>query len=309
MYTEFFNFEVDKKNEKNDIIRNEYTALFVEKITNLYKIKSEKIKMRSELITLMCLVNGHVGCTYNKEKDKLIFGMGNFTSAMDEDGFKEYTFTTLDGKQTYSGKVGEDILVLSWFDICIKPIYMLKRYCDMLAKIDVSMELLTLYTRLLPIPIVRDDQEQKSLETVLDGIYSGVRKVFKREQYADLFDTSAKTKENNTLDITSPQATVYIQNLSRFHDEMVIRICLEFGIHITARDKGAQLNENELNAFQDYSALSSSDTWENIQRFKQECKDVFAVEIEIEKESFVTTNDEIRKEKNSHDDIKRDIQK
>ena len=64
---------------------------------------------------------------------------------------------------------------------------------------------------------------------------------------------------------------------------------MEHGIVVTSRDKGAQLNESELNAFADYSAISADDTYNNLIRFANDCKEIFNIDVSVSKKEFTTT--------------------
>lgn len=266
-----------------------YFNLLLEKIGNLYDIKGD-IVTQSAHILQMGYINGHCGCAKLKD-GKYYVGIGSFTGNIMPNGLmKEYTITYPNG-EVISGEVGKDIVIFNWYNTYRSNLLFEKTTSNLLTETDISIKYLIMNSRLCPIPIVENEQEKKSLEEVLKKMYDGIPLIFKRRQKSDIFEQGQNVKQ--TLDITQPNAMIYLQNLSRFRDELIIRWCMEHGIVVTSRDKGAQLNESELNAFADYSAISADDTYNNLIRFASDCKNIFNIDVEVSRKNFTNTNDSI----------------
>lgn len=285
MLVNFFkNREISK-----DFSENMYFNLLIEKIGNLYDIKGD-IATQSAHILQMAYINGHCGCARLKD-GKYYVGIGSFTGNIMPNGLmKEYTITYPNG-DVISGEVGKDIVIFNWYNTYMPSLLFEKITANLLSETDISIKYLIMNSRLCPIPIVENETEQKSLEEVLKKMYDGVPLIFKRKQKSDIFEQGQNVKQ--TLDITQPNAMIYLQNLSRFRDEIIIRWCMEHGIVVTSRDKGAQLNESELNAFADYSAISADDTYNNLLRFASDCKNIFNIDVEVTRKNFTNTNDSV----------------
>lgn len=297
MLVNFFkNIEISK-----DFSENMYFNLLLEKIGNLYDIKGD-IATQSAHILQMAYINGHCGCAKLKD-GKYYVGIGSFTGNIMPNGLmKEYTITYPNG-DVISGEVGKDIVIFNWYNTYSSNLLFEKTTSNLLTETDISIKYLIMNSRLCPIPIVENEQEKKSLEDVLKKMYDGIPLIFKRKQKSDIFEQGQNVKQ--TLDITQPNAMIYLQNLSRFRDELIIRWCMEHGIVVTSRDKGAQLNESELNAFADYSAISADDTYNNLLRFASDCKNIFNIDVEVARKNFTNTDDSVStkedKEVNNND--------
>lgn len=131
------------------------------------------------------------------------------------------------------------------------------------------------------------------MEKVLENLFNGTRKIFKRTTASGLFGDNVANRQN-TLDLTNPQASTYMQNLSRFHDELILRICLEFGVYVSSRDKGSQMNNRELSAFADYCAITSDDTYNQFLKAFRKIKEIFGVDITCTPKAFVYTEKDVK---------------
>lgn len=288
----YANFE-DETKQKLRIA--EYQKALLEKVSNLYTIDCEEIATPDFMILQYAFLNGHCGLTKLSD-GKYHAGIGQYTGTnLNPEGLlDEYTITFANG-ETYTGKVGKDVVVLWWNNLAGSQSEMLGRYAYMLADTDCSMVYNIKYSRVCPIPIVENDIEENSMKEVINNLFNGVTKIFKRSNVTDLLGANAN-KQNNTLDLTQPQTAVYLQNLSRFHDEWIIRACLEFGVYVSARDKGAQLNDKELDAFADYCAISADDTYNRLKDFATECERVFGISVSVAPKAFVYTEKDVANE-------------
>ena len=261
----------------------------LEKIGKLYDIKGDSATQSAHILQ-MAYINGHCGCAKLKD-GKYYVGIGSFTGNIMPNGLmKEYTISYPNG-EIINGEVGKDIAIFNWYNTYRSNLLFEKTTSNLLTETDISIKYLIMNSRLCPIPIVENDTEEKSIKEVLKKMYDGVPLVFKRRQKSDIFEQVQNVKQ--TLDITQPNAMIYLQNLSRFRDELIIRWCMEHGIVVTSRDKGAQLNESELNAFADYSAISADDTYNNLLRFASDCKNIFNIDVEVSRKNFTNTNDSV----------------
>lgn len=150
---------------------------------------------------------------------------------------------------TNGGKAGEldikDTVVCfnnaRWF-----PTYMtINRFANMLAETDKSIDILTIFSRLLPMPIAETDNQKKEIENAIDDVIEGENKVIK----------SAQLRGVDSLQLLDPDQIKNMECLSRLHDELIKRACSELGLSITTKDKGAQLSIEELDSFGQYDAI------------------------------------------------------
>lgn len=128
-----------------------------------------------------------------------------------------------------------------WF-----PTYMtINRFASMLAETDKSIDILTIFSRLLPIPIAETDRQYKELNNTIHEIIEGKPNAIK----------SAQLRGVEKVDLLNPDQIKNMECLSRLHDELIKRACSELGLSITTKDKGAQLSIEELDSFGQYDAI------------------------------------------------------
>lgn len=128
-----------------------------------------------------------------------------------------------------------------WF-----PTYMtINRFANMLAETDKSIDILTIFSRLLPMPIAETNNQKTELENAIDDVIEGKNKVIK----------SAQLRGVECVNLLDPDQIKNMECLSRLHDELIKRACSELGLSITTKDKGAQLSIEELDSFGQYDAI------------------------------------------------------
>lgn len=272
----------------------EYTEEFLDKVANLYNIKLNiKLYNRdvSDLLTIAYCTGMSVLAPY---KDGYVIGVGTYVGTLMPDGRMDKVKVALKNGEVFEKPV-EEVAVFEWNNLRTPRTMWSSRFANKLADVDVSLDYNVLYSRLCPIPVVDTDNEKKSLETVMENLFNGVMKVFKR---TTTFDRLAGGRGTEILNLTQPEASNYIQNLSSIHDEYIIRVCLELGICLNSKDKKAQVNNKELGAFSDYACLSGKSQQRQLELFAQDCERL-GITCEWSASPCVYTEDDIIREFNS----------
>lgn len=115
-----------------------------------------------------------------------------------------------------------------------------------------------------------------------------MKNIFKRSISKDVFNNGVQ--KSDKLDLTQPQASQYLQNLSRFWEEWLTRLYMEHGIIISTKDKGAQLSEKELDAFKSYAEMPATDQYNELIDFIERCKNTFGIDCSVTKRNYVSTD-------------------
>lgn len=298
----------NKKCDELDKIQREYMYLFslLEKVCNLYNIEIEEVETPSAFILKYMFLNGHCGLKKFEYDNKYHFGVGEFTGDLDADGYGTQYIVTLQNGHSEVGTIGEDVVVFRWDNLATPQITKISWFAEMLAETDLSMKLNIIYSRSLPIPIVETTNEENSLSKVMENLFNGKLTIFKRAQKRDYYGTGDTTKRE-TLDICNPQNSTYMSNLSLFHDKLITRMCLEFGVYVSSRDnKRAQLNDKELSAFEDYCAISSDDTYNQIKKSLEECEKVLGLKGTVTAKNYTHTDEDIVDEEDYIENVSRE---
>lgn len=148
----------------------------------------------------------------------------------------------------------------------------ISRYASMLAECDTSIEILTAFSRLIPVPIAETDLQKKELTDAVDSILEGKPKIVR----------SSQLKGVEKVDLLDPDQIKNMECLSRLHDELQKRACSELGISITAKDKGAQLSIEELDSYGQYDAMKLYIPYQLRKDFCEKVNEKFGLNIDVE---------------------------
>ena len=148
----------------------------------------------------------------------------------------------------------------------------INRYASMLAETDTSIEILTAFSRLIPIPIAETDKQYNELEKAISGILEGKPGIIK----------SSQLKGVEQVPLLDPDQIKNMECLSRLHDELIKRACSELGISITAKDKGAQLSIEELDSYGQYDAMKLYIPYQLRKDFCQKVNEKYGLDIDVE---------------------------
>lgn len=281
-----------KPNHEKNLSEFYYLQGFIEKKSNLVKLKINNFSGDSKKILAWKSINGHVG--FYKDSDGNVWGSyGSFVGGINKNGMYDKYLISFPNGETFEGEIGKDIVVLYNNNRYLSDLYLMNWYAEMLTQTDISLKANVKYARQIKLPIAPTDTVRKAINKAMEEGESGNTKAIVNDLFVNSMMNSDNSNTIPTLDLFSPQTAVYLQNLSRFHDELIIRAGLECGVCITARDKGAQLNENELNAFRAYATITIDDELEYLEQFKNDMKNVFDIDVEYEAKAFVQTNEEL----------------
>lgn len=230
---------------------------------------------KSAWIEKILLKNGVIG--FGKVDGEYTFVRGSLGGDLDKrfgtpTKFIWYTNAGSSGEWT----IGKDCTVC--FNDCSAYPSMLTidRMCQMLADTDLSIECLIKYARKLPIPLANTQGEKEELEKTLDEVDAGKTKIVK----------SMTLDNNKKLELTDPEQIKNMECLSRLHDELTRRLCLEFGIDIESKDKKAQIQTAELEAFSTYTLFSVVPDYLERKEFCERTKELFGVDIDVKMASM-----------------------
>lgn len=198
-----------------------------------------------------------------------------------------------DGGLSGEWEIGKDCTVC-FNDFNGYPAQMtIDRYSQMLADTDLSIESLIRYARLLPIPVAKSDTELNELKEALKDIENGKTKVIK----------TLIRESGDMLELTDPEQIKNMECLSRLHDELTKRVCSEFGISIDTKDKKAQIQTAELDAFKQYDLFSVIPDFIERKTFCEWSNEMFGLNMDVKvSECFDDLSNGKNKEADSSED-------
>lgn len=110
-------------------------------------------------------------------------------------------------------------------------------------------------TRVSPLLTADDKTQAESLKKAIEDVYSGKLNVVTLHDIVSQMNTSGSNENRHTLYLTDPNNIDKIQYLSKFHDDLIRRLCNLHGITMNTTGKMAQLTTAELNEYSDFSGM------------------------------------------------------
>lgn len=148
----------------------------------------------------------------------------------------------------------------------------------MLAENDRSMELVSTYARLLPIPKVRDEKDKQMFDELIDKLIDGDPKSFaSRNALSEALGDNA----TNILNITDPEQTDKLQYLSRFADDIIKRFYNFYGQPLQTQNKAAQSISDELHGMDSVSFILPLQMLQCRQALADNINKIFGLEVSV----------------------------
>lgn len=290
MFNLFKNY-TDEAKHTETILQYQYS--FIDRLGNLYKLRIPRLLNRESADLFRDAAENGMAALVKYEDGYAIGKAAYVGSNILVDGTLDEVSVSFGNGEVMTVK-RSDCALFAWNQYRKPILPLIERYCNLLADVDTSLAFNILYSRVCPIPIVDNDVDETAMNRLLDNLFNGVLKVFKRTSFKQRF--APDTAGQQTMQLTMPEASNYIQNLSSIHDELIVRLCLEYGICISNKDKKAQVNNKEIGAFSDYAALCSASVIRQLELFVKECRDNLGLEVSYTTAAFVYTEEDIEAE-------------
>ena len=210
----------------------------------------------------------------------IIITRGNYTGMPDRYGHgREYIGTTMDGK-TYRGTVGVDVFVVPNNATELPDSFIINRYSNMLAQIDISLYCALINSRAGNIFIADSDTERAKVETAMKDVEDGRSAIITGSRVKDdILDTKKMPLE--TIQLTNVNSADKIQYLSRFRDDIMGAFLAQYGIDTGNVNKGTQLLENELKRMAEACDVNIDERYNLRRQAWEQINKTFGTNVEI----------------------------
>lgn len=270
----------------------EYILSFIEKMLNIFVWEGLPESLPDWAIEKGLILSGKVGITNDKERGLTAF-VGEYGGTLNPYGIGDtFVGTYIGDTSSHNRLVGQDCVV-GWNNkLGISDLHMIQRYSNLLSETDTSIIIQLLNSRLTKLPVAENETEKRQIEECFNAIKKGeIKAITKKFQNLD------GTTNINALQITDPHDIEYMQDLSRFYDEIRKRSSIELlGIDITSKDKKAQTSSDEVNAYATYSKVTLNDKLNARKKLADDINNLFGTEISVDLNEFYkeAKNDIIR---------------
>lgn len=226
-----------------DVFQLDYFQLrFYEKLNNLFHYKTD-LEMPHNFETYL-RIYGSIG--FDLKNKRWVVGWSN--GQRDELGnpitYCAHTLAT--NHQAYNLEVGKEVILCYNNSLHASDSPIIEWYCSMIKECDISIKYQIINSRLIPILAVTDDRMKKEAEEIFKNIKAGAPCIITTDLIQDI----------KTVDIIDNGNLDKMQYLTSFNENINKRLFNEFGIDIDLKDKRAQVNSTELQAYEDVDTLN-----------------------------------------------------
>lgn len=192
-------------------------------------------------------------------------------SGLDKWGENTHVFG-ITSTETKELEIGKDCAVFYNNSTRTPDIFTINRLSQMLTDNDLSLRLCVVNSRNIPIPLAMNDTQKAEFKTALEDMQKGKSTIIK----------SFGIDEAHTLNITDINAVDKIQAHSRLYDELLRRFFNNYGVEISTKDKGAQVNNAELDAFDKYTMIGFYDRLNARREGLKLAKELYNIDLRVE---------------------------
>ena len=135
------------------------------------------------------------------------------------------------------------------------PEYDIVRFAKILAETDTSMYCNVMNSRISPILLADNNNQKVALDTAIQNVYSGKLSSIAFNDIIDKINANSTNENSHILHLTEPKNIEKLQYLSKFHDDLIRRLCNLHGVTMNTTGKMAQLTQAELNEYSQFSGI------------------------------------------------------
>ena len=222
----------------------------------------------------------------NDKEYGIISVRGNYGGDVDVNGIGTH-FIGASTKKSYDIDINDDNIVICHNNVTWSSDYwLIEKYATILNEIDKSLNTNVIYSRVYPVPRVKNQKEEKQIISILKAIIKGeIGRVMSAET-----DVNTLLQKDNVdmVNLTDGNQSVHMDTLIRLKDNVFKNFLREIGINVNTMDKSAQVNNNELQAFVTYANLNLIDYYNERKKFVKEINEKFGTDIKIKyNETFI----------------------
>lgn len=239
------NFGLNKKAVKNiEFNYNDYLKQILKSLFTYDFDEKTRQTLRTEIIEDILLENGM--CAIWKI-DKLLYATECFfTGKIDPNGFlSDVTCITKNGiEKTFKNWYNNPDVAIIFNDNNYTPDLFFRKTAHDLTNVDISLELNVINSRLKPVPQVKNEEQKRAVEQILNDTAIGTYKTIMNKSQ-NVQDVLGK-QEIPILNLTDAKYSQHIQYLSLYKDDVLRWFLGMYGIGMATSGKRAQTTRDEI---------------------------------------------------------------
>ena len=239
-------FSILKEKQQKAYRLKSYDDILLATLCSMFTYKGMADSINKRFIEQYRLLEG--ACAIWKNDGKFICSHVDFGGKPDENGIGTIAICATDNgkvKQFDNWKENKEVAIIFNNGI-YSPDLSIGITSDMLMEADISMKANLLHARLHPIPIAKNDKEQKAIQQAEQDIKDGkLTTVLTDDLFADIGDS--KDVAIPTINLTEVKDSDKIQYLAKFHDDIMRWFYSLNGMNTQGSSKLAQQTVDEVN--------------------------------------------------------------
>lgn len=265
-----------KPKQKNKVRYQTYFNMFLNILLDMFEWEGLPETIPARFLEMILHSRGEVFIGRESEDDPLVAAIGSLSGEIDD-----YSMGTecvaVTPCQSLQGKRNIDI-AYGINNKTATPDTLLYWLSHMLAENDRSMELVSIYARLLPIMKVRDEKDKQMFDELISKLIDGDPKAFaSRNALAEALGENG----SDILDITDPEQTDKLQYLSRFADDIIKRFYNFYGQPLQTQNKAAQSISDELHGMDSVSFILPLQMLQCRQALADNINNIFGLDVSV----------------------------
>lgn len=265
-----------KPKQQNKVRYLTYLNMFLNILLDMFEWEGLPETIPARFLEMILHSKGEVFVGREKEDAPLVAAIGSLSGEIDN-----YSMGTecvaVTPCQSLEGKRNIDI-AYGINNKTATPDTLLYWLSHMLAENDRSMELVSIYARLLPIPKVRDEKDKQMFDELITKLIDGDPKAFaSRNALAEALGEDG----GDILDITDPEQTDKLQYLSRFADDIIKRFYNFYGQPLQTQNKAAQSISDELHGMDSVSFILPLQMLQCRQALADNINKIFGLDVSV----------------------------
>lgn len=248
---------------------NTVNTLF-EYINSMFSFENVPDTVCTDLLLYGGMINGYYAGF--EEAGKLYVLPCSFNGEPDINGiYNDVLINAFNGKSF--NRVNEENCVVGYISKTRKRNYDLYYFTKLLSDIDVSFNLNTFFSRNKTIPYARNSTESNKIDEAFKAIDSGqIKTVLLDSNISDLVEGSTML---GTLELTKPEMMKYLPELNKTYDDIFSRFLCKYGCSTNYAGKMAQMTEDELSGYEQFSRVFPNQMLEALQDFCERFNSMF----------------------------------
>lgn len=198
----------------------------------------------------MLTTHGHCGIFRDGKDGKPVVAFGGYTGAPTIYGLGEKYIGTDFAGNSYSGNVGENVIVL-WNNYSLSSdAPTVTAYANRYIETEKSVLNVIRGTRITNLVTADDTVDKLTLDNVVSAINNGDTVVKIPPSYREIDALDSGAKRFDVMQLTDPKETDKLQYLSRFRDDLLAAFLNEYGVDVSVVNKGSQVSRDELHSME-----------------------------------------------------------